>query len=334
MPTLQISNASKHAGYEPTHTQRRSQRVENAKARATMLSVPNPANPTRNAARTTQMTATRSRSKKGNRKPIIDNTPPPPSSATNLLPSVKATGAAPELASERFKGPADPAAEMETRVEIGFARFEAEVLDKSLAYSKSTKIASALRRFSRLVALGTEWNEALAAYKNSIFGKKFPDGSFPDVELKCLELLNLACTAGRDDLSVMGEMAQCRTPLEYVRREEGPSSTPVSRSSGHYSTSPFTLPSNPESEIKLSLDPHLESDVSIPSQLPHLGASASLLPLPSTLHYHGGMPRWSCRYTPATRPTLISRSPGPPVRNDPARIRLQAPHQLLPNAAD
>ena len=167
--------------------------------------------------------------------------PHPISPETDPFPSVKATRVTQKSPPPHDQ--ADPATEVETRVEIPFAKFERVVFEQSFA---SQSAATALRRVSRSAALGSEWSDALAAYRDTFYTDRQDDGSFLDSEIKCLDLLNVASKAGVN-MMANSDRKLFRTPLEYVRRQGESVPPPVSPSLNHAPTSEFTTPSDIDS---------------------------------------------------------------------------------------
>ena len=231
--------------------QRRSTRIKRqADVLPPQTSRPVPTRTKRNATTATRVKAKFSEVQSGKLAPRTPKPPPPPPIVSPAQPvsSIKATGVTgppPPVPDQ-----ADPATEVETRIEIPFAKFEAQVFETSFA-SQSAVVA--LRSVSRSVALSSEWNERLAAYRDAIYGDEIPGGPYADEEMRCLDLLNVVGRMGREHLSTLGDHVRAQTPLAYVRREGEPSPTPVSRSMRHISVSPFTTPSNAESKIPPTL---------------------------------------------------------------------------------
>ena len=163
----------------------------------------------RNATTATRVKAKPSKAQKGKPAPRTPRRPPPPPIGSPAQPvsSIKATGATgppPPVPDQ-----ADPATETETRNEVPFAKFEAQVFENSFA---SQTAVVALRGVARSVALSSEWNEKLATYRDAIYGDEIPGGPYADEEMRCLDLLNVVGRMGREHLSTLGDHVRAKTP--------------------------------------------------------------------------------------------------------------------------
>lgn len=167
------------------------------------------------------------------------------SPTSNTVPSSHATG--PTLLPPPLVDQNDPAAELETRIQVSFDKFAAELFDTPFI----TERLSSIRRVARATALSSQWRDGLAAYMAAVFGGKDHDGLDVDEESLGLNLLNLALSGGGSASDSLGSFLELRTPIQFLHRASEPPQSPHSSSSGSPAQSPFTLLSNTKRECSV-----------------------------------------------------------------------------------